>query len=83
METGGRNRPPAEKTLENPVRVPKVQGSFSTESLRQKDGDIQKGLTTFFLPLLFRASVFSTEARFCFKEEKENARGNLKHRSKG
>ena len=26
VETGGRTRPPAEKTLENPARVPKVQG---------------------------------------------------------
>ena len=41
METGGRKRPPAEKTLENPARVPKVQGR-NAESLRQKDGDIQK-----------------------------------------
>ena len=41
VETGGRKRPSAEKTLEKPARVPKVQGC-KAESLRQKDGDIRK-----------------------------------------
>ena len=78
METGGRKRPPAEKTLENPARVPKVQGR-NAESLRQKDGDIRKA-DPLFLPF-FRASVFSTGALFL--EVRKNARGNFKHRSKG
>ena len=61
METGGRNRPPAEKTLEKPIRVPKVQGK-NAESLRQKDGDIRKA-DPLFLPFfqsfrVFRGSSF-------------------------
>ena len=78
METGGRKRPPAEKTLEKPARVPKVQGE-NAESLRQKDGDILK-----VDPLLcrfFRASAVFL--RKLFFGGKENARGNFEHRSKG
>ena len=77
METGGRKRPPAEKTLENPARVPKVQGR-NAESLRQKDGDIQK-VDHFLLPF-FQSFRVSTGALF---GGKKNARGNFKHRSKG
>ena len=62
METGGRNRPPAEKTLENPARVPKVQGN-AAESLRQKDGGIEKVILPFItvfseLPLFSRKLFF-------------------------
>ena len=78
METGGRNRPPAEKTLEKPARVPKVQGG-NAESLRQKDGDIQK-VDRLRLPFFRASAVFRGSS---FLEVRINARGNFKHRSKG